>query len=198
MNLPNKLTMMRLILAVVIIVLLLFPFYSINVEFPTYIFDGKIVMDSRYLIAGVIFIIASLTDFLDGYLARKYKLVTDFGKFLDAIADKVLVNSALVILAAHSFIHPIIPVIIIARDIVVDSIRMIASNNGKVIAAGFAGKIKTACLMFGIALTMFYNIPFEVWNIDVANVLLVIATVLSLYSGIGYYYANKKLLFPNK
>jgi CDP-diacylglycerol--glycerol-3-phosphate 3-phosphatidyltransferase len=198
MNLPNKITIVRLILAVIIIVILLFPFYAINIEFPTYIFNDKIVVDSRFLIAGVIFIIASLTDFLDGYLARKYKIVTDFGKFLDAIADKVLVNTALVILSAKGFIHPIIPVIVISRDIIVDSIRMIASNNGKVIAAGKAGKLKTACLMVGIALTMFYNIPFEVWNIDVANVLLIIATVLSMYSGIGYYYANKKLLFTNK
>lgn len=195
MNLPNKITVLRLILSIVLIVILLFPFYAVNIDFPSYILNEKIVIDSKYIIAGFIFIIASLTDFFDGYLARKYNLVTDFGKFLDAIADKVLVNSALVILSAHGFINPIIPVIIISRDIVVDSIRMIAANNGKVIAAGGAGKLKTACLMFGISLTMFYNVPFELWNIDVANVLLVIATVLSLYSGLGYYYANKKMLF---
>lgn len=195
MNLPNKLTMLRLILTIVLIIILLFPFYAINVEFPTYVISDKIVMDSRYIISGIIFIIASLTDFLDGYIARKYNLVTDLGKFLDAIADKVLVNSILVILAAQGFINPIIPVIIIARDTVVNSIRMIASSNGKVIAAGGAGKLKTACLMVGITLALFYNLPFELWNIDVTNVLLVIATVLSIYSGIGYYYSNKKVLF---
>ncbi len=194
MNLPNKLTMLRLILSVVLIILLLFPFYSVNIIFPTYIFNDAVIIDSKYIIAGIIFIIASVTDFLDGYFARKYNIITNFGKFLDAIADKVLVNSCLVILSAHGFINPIIPVLIISRDIVVDSIRMIAAKSGKVIAAGGVGKLKTACLMIGIVLTMFYNIPFELWNIDVANVLLVIATVLSIYSGVGYYYANKKSL----
>lgn len=195
MNLPNKLTITRLVLSVVLIIILLFPFYAINIEFPTYILNDKLVIDSKYIIAGIIFIIASITDFIDGYIARKYDLITDFGKFLDAIADKVLVDSVLVILSAQGFIHPIITVLIICRDIVVDSIRMIAANNGKVIAAGKVGKFKTAFLMFGITLTMFYNLPFELWNVNVANVVLIIATVLSVYSGIGYYFANKNKLF---
>ena len=196
MNLPNKLTMLRLFLSLLMVIILLFPFYAVNIEFKTYIIDGSIVVDSRYIIAGIIFIVASITDFLDGYIARKYKLVTDFRKFIDTIADKVLVNSALVILAAHGFIHQIIPVIIIARNIVVDSIRMLAANNNKVIAAGKAGKFKTATLMVAITLTMFYNLPFELWNIDVNSVLFIIATALAIYSGFEYYFANKKSLFP--
>ena len=92
-------------------------------------------------------------------------------------------------------ISPIIPVVIIFRDTVVDMIRMMASSKGKVIAAGISGKIKTIFMMCGLILTFFYNLPFELWNIDVANVLLILATVLSIYSGIEYYYNNKKLLF---
>ena len=121
--------------------------------------------------------------------------VWDFGKFVDAIADKVLVNSVLIIFAVNGVISPIIPVVIIFRDTIVDSIRMLASKKGVVVAAGKAGKLKTACMMVGLTLVFFYNLPFEIWNIDVATVLLVIATVLSIYSGIEYYYNNKKVLF---
>ena len=197
MNLPNKLTMSRIILTIIIIVLMLFPFYEINIEFPMWAWKfGEIIeVDSRYIISGVLFVIASLTDMLDGKIARKRGLVTDFGKFIDSIADKDLVNSVLIILAVNNVISPIIPVVIIFRDTIIDSIRMLASNKGVVIAAGKAGKLKTATMMVGLTLTFFYNLPFEIWNIDVANTLLVIATFLSIYSGIEYYYKNKKLIF---
>ena len=197
MNLPTKLTISRIIFTIMIIVLFLFPFYQMNLEFPMWALDlGEIIeIDSRYIIGGILFIVASLTDFLDGYLARKNNQVTDFGKFTDAIADKVLVNSVLIIFAVEGVISPIIPVVIIFRDTIIDSIRMVASNKGVVIAAGKAGKLKTACMMVGLTLVFFYNLPFEIWNIDVATVLLVIATILSIYSGIEYYYNNKKVLF---
>ena len=167
-----------------------------SIEFPVWALKLKevIEIDSRYIIGGVLFVLASLTDFLDGYLARKNKQVTDFGKFLDSIADKVLVNSVLIIFAVEGVISPIIPVVIIFRDTIVDAIRMMASTKGVVVAAE-AGKVKTACMMVGLTLTFFYNLPFEIWNIDVSTVLLVIATVLSIYSGIEYYYKNKKLIF---
>ena len=141
------------------------------------------------------FIIASLTDFLDGYIARKYNMVTDLGKMLDAIADKCLVNSVLIILASQGLIHPIIPVIIVARDTIVDIIKMIAGSKKEVVAAIMSGKVKTTFLMLGIALTLFNNLPFELINIKVSDVLLIIATVLSIYSGIQYYQMNKKILF---
>lgn len=197
MNLPTKLTISRIIFTVLIIILFLFPFHQLNFEFPMWTLNFKEVLevDSRYIIGGVFFVIASLTDFLDGYIARKKGLVTDFGKFVDAIADKVLVNSVLIIFAVNGVISPIIPVVIIFRDTIVDSIRMLASKKGVVVAAGKAGKLKTACMMVGLTLVFFYNLPFEIWNIDVATVLLVIATVLSIYSGIEYYYNNKKVLF---
>ena len=197
MNLPNRLTISRIILTVVIIIILTFPFYQVGIEFPmwTWRFKEVIEVDSRYIISGILFVIASFTDFLDGKIARKRGLVTDFGKFIDAIADKVLVNSVLILLATNAIISPIIPVVIIFRDTIVDSIRMMAANKGVVVAAGKAGKAKTAIMMVGLTLKFFYNLPFEIWNIDVSTVLLVIATVLSIYSGIEYWYLNKKLIF---
>lgn len=194
-NLPNKLTLFRIFLTLVIIFILLFPFYNLNINFPKYTIDGTILVDSKYIVAGILFIIASLTDFLDGYIARSKNLITDEGKMLDAIADKILVNSVIIILSAQGFIHPIIPVIIIMRDTAVDSIKMMAGNKGKVVAAINTGKWKTACLMVGTILTLFYNLPFELWNINVSDVLLIIAAVLSIVSGIQYYYQNKKIIF---
>jgi len=193
MNLPNKLTMLRIALTVVIIAILLFPFDSVGISF--FINESLVINEIKYPIAGVIFIIASLTDFIDGYIARKYNLVTDFGKLIDAIADKILVNSSLIILAATGFIHPIIPVVVILRDEVVNSIKMLAASKGKVVAAIKSGKMKTACLMVGIVLTFFYNLPFELFNIRISDVLLVVATILSIVSGIQYYLLNKNIIF---
>lgn len=197
MNLPNKITMSRIILSIIIIIILLFPFEAAGLYLPKLFINETLVIELKYIIVGVLFIIASLTDFFDGYLARKYNLVTDFGKMIDAIADKVLVNSVLIILAASGFVSPIIPVVIIFRDTVVNSIKMIAGNKGNVVAAIKTGKYKTACLMTGIVLTLFYNLPFELWNIRVSDVLLIIACILSIVSAIEYYNMNKKYIFEN-
>jgi len=195
MNLPNKLTICRIVMAGLIIAILLFPFEAMGISTMKFFINESLVIDIKYLIAGGLFILASFTDFLDGYIARKYNMVTDFGKMTDAIADKMLVNSVLIILASTGFISAIIPVIVVLRDTIVDVIKMIVGNKGKAVAAIKSGKIKTACLMFGIALTLFYNLPFELINIRVSDILLIIATVMSIISGIQYYTLNKKALF---
>lgn len=197
MNTPTKLTILRIILAIVMIILLLFPFYQVGIDFPRFLIGG-ISVRSQYIAAGMIFLIASLTDFLDGYLARKNNQVTDLGKMLDAIADKVLVNSALIILAVKGFIPAVIPTVIIFRDTVVDAIKMEAASKGKVVAAISSGKIKTAAMMVGLVLTFFYNLPFEVWNIRVADFLLYFAMIMSIVSMVEYYQLNKKLILPSK
>ena len=197
MNLPNKITIIRIIMAIFIIVIMVLPFDMIGIRLPQFFVNEKLVVDTKYIISGVLFILASVTDFIDGKIARSHNMVTDFGKLIDAIADKILVNSVLILLAASGDIHPIIPVIVIVRDSVVNSIKMIAASKGKVVAAIKSGKIKTACLMTGIALTLFYNMPFEFINLRVADFLLFVATVLSLYSGIQYYILNKDILFED-
>lgn len=197
MNLPNKLTMARIFMTILIIIILLFPFSAMGINVPDIFVNELIQMDVRYIIAGVLFIIASLTDFFDGMIARKYNLITDFGKMVDAIADKMLVNSVLIILSAQGFIHPIIPVIIILRDTAIDTIKMIAGSKGKVVAAIKTGKYKTASLMIGIVLTLFYDMPFELWNIHVSDFLLIIASILSIISGVQYYNMNKKYIFSD-
>ena len=195
MNLPNKLTISRIIISVLIIIVLLFPFDSMGINIPDFFVNEQLVVHLEYLIAGVLFILGSITDFLDGYIARKYNLITDFGKLIDAIADKMLVNSVLIILAATGTINAIIPVIVILRDEVVNSIKMLAASKGRVVAAIKSGKYKTACLMIGITLTLFYNLPFELINLKVADFFLLVATILSLISGIQYYFLNKDIIF---
>ena len=198
MNLPNKITISRIVLSIIIITMLLFPFDSAGITVPKLFVNESIVVDITYIIVAILFIIASITDFFDGYLARKYNLVTDFGKMIDAIADKILVNPVLIILAAKGFISPIIPVIIVARDSFVNSIKMIAGSKGNVVAAIKLGKLKTACLMVGIVLTLFYNLPFELYNLRVADALLIVACVLSIISAVEYYNMNKKFIFSEK
>ena len=191
MNLPNKLTMSRIILTIVIIILCLFPFYSVGINFPKFNVSG-IVVDSTYFLAGIIYIIAAITDFLDGNIARKNNLVTDTGKMLDAIADKVLVNSILVIFAAKGFVPAIVPVIYIFRDEIVNTFKMDLGNKGKVVAAIKTGKIKTASMMVGIGLMFFYNLPFELINIKMADFLIYFAVIMSIISVIEYYNMWKK------
>lgn len=187
MNLANKITMSRIVMSIMIMILLLFPFEVVGVNFPTYVFNGNIYIELKYIIAGVIFVIASLTDFFDGYVARKYNMVTDFGKMVDAISDKLLTNTVLVILACDGLVSPIIAVVIIARDIIVDSIKMLIGNKGKAVAAIGVAKLKTATLMVGLTLKLFYDLPLSLWINGVSDVLLIIAAVLSIISGAKYF-----------
>lgn len=193
MNLPNKITCVRLVVSVLVLLLLCLPWEDMNVKFLIKSYSVYEVQNvqMKYIIAGVLFLIGSVTDFLDGYIARKYNMVTDFGKVMDAIADKVLVNGVLIALACNGTIISAIPVIIVTRDIFVDSIKMVAGSKGKAVGASLLGKLKTICMMAGLTLTFFYNIPAELINFDLANGLLYVATILSIISGIQYYLVNK-------
>ena len=194
MNTANKITMSRIVLSVIILIILLFPWYQVGVSIPTYTLRGSIVIDLRYIIAGCLFIIASITDFIDGKVARKYNMVTDFGKMIDAISDKLLTNTLIVVMTADNMIHPIIAVIIIGRDIIVDSIKMLIGNKGKAVAAIPIAKYKTASLMVGLTLKAFYDLPFSLIPIRVADYLLILAAVLSIISGAKYYVMAKEYL----
>lgn len=199
MNIPNKITCVRLIAAVVVLVILCMPWSAIGVEWKRWSLKGfSQDIDLKFIVAGILFAIGSFTDFLDGFIARKYNLVTDFGKVMDAIADKVLVNGVLIMLAYYSFIPVIIPVIIISRDIAVDSLKMVAGSKKGAVAASWPGKIKTICMMIGVTLVFLYNIPFafignNVIRVDLA--LVYIATILSVVSGCLYFNSYKDVVF---
>ena len=191
MNFANNLTKSRIIMAIIILTILLFPWSDIHFTFPTFLVAGKVLVDSKYIIAGFIFVMASVTDYLDGQTARKEKKSSDYGAIMDAIADKVLVNGVLIVLAYQGFISVLIPVIIVLRDTIVDALRIGAASKKVIVKANKWGKLKTATMLMGISLMLFYNLPFEIWNIYLAEILIDVATVLSVASGVIYYFDIK-------
>ena len=187
MNLPNKLTIFRVILIVPFVVLLLggeAGWFGNNILIPN-------------LIALAIFIIASLTDLADGKIARKYNMVTNFGKFMDPLADKLLVCSALIALVELGRIPAWIVIIIIAREFIISGFRLVASDNGVVIAASYWGKFKTTFQMVMVCL-MLVNVPgMEVmwpWLNPLTQVVMWIALVLTIVSLIDYLAKNKGVM----
>lgn len=192
MNLANKITISRLFLTVIIVLLLLFPFESAGISFTNLFINELIVVNVKYLIAGILFAIALLTDYLDGYVAKKYNIVTENGKMLDNLVDKMLIDSVLIVLSSQGFLHSIIPILVIGRDCVVNAIRMAALRNEKTLKSVKTGKAKNIMLKIGILLTLFYNLPFELYNINVSDIFLIVGTVLAIISCMQYYNDNRK------
>lgn len=180
MNLPNKLTIFRVILIPFFVFFLLAPY-----------FEGY----GNY-IAVAIFIVASITDFLDGKIARKYNLVTNFGKFMDPLADKLLVCSALICLIQLELIPAWVVIIIIAREFIISGFRLVASDNGVVIAASYWGKFKTAFQMLTV-IVLILNIPNKVFII-LGTVLIYVSLALTVISLIDYIAKNKDVLKDQK
>lgn len=194
MKLPNRISFSRIIIALLIVVILLFPFDSAGLTTLKIFVNESIVVDIKYIIVGVLFVIASLTDFFDGYIARKNNCCTDFGKMIDAIADKILIDSVLILLATIGFIHPVIAVVVTLRDVAVDSIKRYCASCGIVIGSIKLARVKTILFMVSISMILFYNLPFELINLKIADILLVAATIMSIVSGVEYYsYMRKEL-----
>lgn len=195
MNLPNKLTVFRVILIVPFVVLLLGGFQQWG--WFTTLFSG-ILPYTDYIAVGI-FIVASLTDLLDGKIARKYNLVTDFGKFMDPLADKLLVCSAMICLIEMGRLSAWIVIVVISREFIISGFRLIAAEHQIVIAASMWGKFKTTFQMAMIILIILnINVDFYIAGIGVVHVLALIATyvalVLTIISLIDYLNKNKAVL----
>ena len=175
MNLPNKLTILRVILIPFFVVFMLF----------------DITGAADKWIALVIFCVASLTDMLDGKIARKYKMVTNFGKFMDPLADKLLVCTALICLTSMNRLNVIVVLVIIAREFIISGFRLVASDNGIVIAASYWGKFKTVSQM-ALIIVLIMDLG-GVWNV-VGTVLTWVALLLTVVSLIDYIAKNKQVL----
>lgn len=178
MNLPNKITLFRVLMIPVFLVFMLVP--------------G--ILFGRY-IAAAVFIIAALSDLLDGYIARKNNLVTNFGKFMDPLADKLLVSSALICFVESDQISAWIVIIIIAREFIISGFRTIASDNGVVLAAGWWGKVKTTVQMI-MSVMLIIDLDFDLINI-LEQIFIYAALVLTIISMMDYLYHNWKLLFEH-
>lgn len=172
MNLPNQLTILRIIAIPFFIVLLM--------------------MEHRY-IATIIFVAAALTDMLDGQIARRYNLVTNFGKLMDPLADKLLVMSALICLVELGDIAGWMVIVILAREFAITGLRTVAASEGIVMAAGMTGKIKTILQMVAIPLVMLNNWPASYINFPLDQVFLWAAVAMTVVSGVEYIVKNRKL-----
>ena len=215
MNLPTKITFVRIIAIVVMIVTLFI--LSVIPNWHT-IALGNTGINLVFLIIFVFFVIASYTDYLDGHLARKNNQVTDLGKFLDPVADKLLINSLVIFLVAPTIFAPYIPyetypvmsfnvwcaIILIARDIVVDALRFIAAKKGQVIAANIFGKLKTVLEMVAIGVVLLNGFPFRYFDaswpagLHIADFFVYLCTAASLISGIIYVYQNRHVFIDKK
>ncbi|MBP3951970.1 CDP-diacylglycerol--glycerol-3-phosphate 3-phosphatidyltransferase [Bacillus suaedae] len=192
MNLPNKITISRIFLIPLFMIFMLvpFPFGDIN-------FLGT-TLPLAHLIGALIFIFAAATDWLDGYYARKLNLITNFGKFLDPLADKLLITAALIALVQLQLLPAWIAIIIISREFAVTGIRLIAAGDGEVIAASQLGKLKTVAQIVAISALLLHNWPFQAISLPFDMITIWIATILTVLSGVDYFQKNKHILLKSK
>lgn len=182
-NLPNKLTILRMVLT------------------PFLVFFMLTSYRVSPLLSFIIFAAASITDFIDGHVARSRNLVTDFGKFLDPIADKIVVLSVLICLITKGMCSPVVVVIVIFREFIVSSLRLLAATNSVVLAAEKSGKIKTAFQMISITLVLALSALCSLTQINIpllaiSNILMWITAALTLYSGLEYMIRNRQYINP--
>lgn len=179
MNLPNKITIFRVAMI---------PFFVIFMLFT------KIPYHTA--LAGVIFIIAALSDILDGFLARKYNLITNFGKFMDPLADKLLVQAALICFVANGLLPAWIVIVIISREFIISGFRLVAADNGIVIAAGYWGKLKTVFQM-AMSIGLIFHFDFWLWRLG-EQILIWGSLALTIISLVDYIWKNRGVLKEDK
>lgn len=188
MNLPNKLTVLRIILIPIFMLVLLLP-----LDWGEVVLVGTVIPTTQ-LLGALIFAVASITDFADGQIARKQKLVTNFGKFADPLADKMLVMTAFIILVQMGKVPAWVAAIIVCRELAVTGLRLIiVENDGKVMAAELPGKIKTMTQMFAILFLYLNNVFFINANIMIGEILLYICLFFTVYSGLDYFWKSRSI-----
>ncbi|MBQ9327758.1 MAG: CDP-diacylglycerol--glycerol-3-phosphate 3-phosphatidyltransferase [Solobacterium sp.] len=197
MNLPNRLTLFRIVLIPLAVLAYLFPYAQFGVELTVFSI-GAVRISAVNLICLVIYAVAAVTDLLDGQIARSRNLQTTFGKFLDPIADKMLTSAMFILFVSRGVISPIPVIIMVCRDIIVDGCRLIAAGNGKVVSAQMLGKVKTASQMITIALILLNNLPFELWQLPVSELMLWFSTFVSVASGVSYFNQLKEDILESK
>lgn len=192
MNLPNKITVSRILLIPIFVVVMMFDFgwgkmNFLGAEMPVHHFVGALI-----------FIFASATDWVDGYYARKLNLVTNFGKFLDPLADKLLVSAALILLVELQYAPAWVVIIIISREFAVTGLRLILADQGEVVAANQLGKIKTWTQIVAISALLLHNTIFTLIGIPFDDIMLYVALFFTVWSGWDYFYINRKVLLDSK
>lgn len=188
MNLANRITLARIFLVPVVMFFLL-----VRDVYGTFTI-GSITMTYNELIAALVFILAASTDGLDGYIARKRKIVTNLGKFLDPLADKLLISAALISLVEMHRLEAWIAIVIISREFAVTGLRLVAAAEGKVIAASALGKLKTWVQIVTIVALIIRNFPFESFGFPFASIATWAMVLITLYSGYDYFAKNRNVI----
>ncbi|HWO96878.1 MAG TPA: CDP-diacylglycerol--glycerol-3-phosphate 3-phosphatidyltransferase [Bacillus sp. (in: firmicutes)] len=191
-NLPNKITISRICLIPLFLVIILAPFSWGEWR------AGTVSIPVTHLVGALIFIVASTTDWIDGYYARKYNMVTNLGKFLDPLADKLLVSAALVALVELQLAPAWAAIIIISREFAVTGLRLVLAGGGEVVAANMLGKIKTWAQIVAISALLLHNLPFELISIPFATIALWVAVIFTIVSGWDYFAKNKSVFANSK
>lgn len=201
MNLPNKITVSRIILVPLLMIFLIpIPDATVNLPLLKFLKDemlavNRFITGTGNYIAAFIFILAASTDGVDGYIARKHKLVTALGKFLDPIADKLLITAALIALVQNEIITGWAAMIIISRELLVTGFRSIAAAEGQVIAANKSGKIKMVLQTVAVSVCLLEDWPFSlITDIPIGAYLMFLAVIVTIYSGIDFFVKNGKIL----
>jgi CDP-diacylglycerol--glycerol-3-phosphate 3-phosphatidyltransferase len=192
MNIPNRITLSRIFLIPVFILLLSVPFNWGNVPI------GDHVLPVSHLAAAILFIVASVTDWIDGYYARKHNLVTNLGKFLDPLADKLLVSAALILLVEIGFAPAWVVILIISREFAVTGLRLVAAGEGIVLAASQMGKLKTWTQIVAISLLLLHNFPFAYIGFPLGLIALYVALIITTVSGVDYFMKNWHVMRDSK
>ncbi len=192
MNLPNKITISRICMIPVFMIIML-P----SIDWGTWVIND-VELPISHFVGAIIFIIASTTDWIDGYYARKHNLVTTLGKFLDPLADKLLVSAALIILVGYELAPAWIVILIISREFAVTGLRLVLAGEGEVVAANQLGKIKTWTQIIAIAALLLHNLPFAWINFPFADIALYVALFFTIWSGWDYFAKNKDAFLNSK
>ncbi|CAI9390725.1 MULTISPECIES: CDP-diacylglycerol--glycerol-3-phosphate 3-phosphatidyltransferase [Bacillaceae] len=192
MNLPNKITVARILLIPVFLVIMLVDFSWGELTLL------GVTLPRTHFIGALIFIIASTTDWIDGHFARKYNLVTDLGKFLDPLADKLLVSSALIVLVGLDMAPAWITIVIISREFAVTGLRLVLAGGGEVVAANMLGKIKTWAQIVAISALLLHNMIFELVSLPFDILALWVALIFTIWSGWDYFAKNKQAFVSSK
>ena len=186
MNIANRLTIARIAMIPLFLVIMCFPKDVLGI---VNVFHSNLSVS--WVLAMIIFTIASITDFLDGYLARKYHLITNFGKFADPLADKLLVMTAFITLVGAGVIPMWIVAVIVCRELAVTGLRLLLVNDGEVLAAAWPGKVKTATQMLAIIFLLIDDFPVKGLPFSIGTILLYVCLVATVYSGVDYFIKNK-------
>ncbi len=188
MNLANRITVARIILMPIVLVLLLMPFPLFTLPAP-----GRALTGGQ-LLSTCVFVLAAASDGLDGYIARTRNMITDFGKFLDPLADKLLIGSVLIALIQLGEVPAWVAIVVISREFAVTGLRLVAADTGIVIAAGTLGKWKTRLQVVAVTAVMLGNYPFVYLGVPVATILLYAAVVMTVVSGVDYFVKNWRVI----